>query len=161
LDTNPYAAPREGGGPRGDDDSIDIPVTAGARFGAYLIESLIAGVLMMGALVGLAVLGFDLEDPAVSLASNFVSFATFWLYGTVFEASGWCATPGKRVLGLQVAKVGGGDPSMGDTILRNVVKWLGLSLCGLLAFSVLSKEGSSVWDGVAKTHVVRRVPVPR
>lgn len=161
MDSNPFAAPQDGGRPRGDDDSIDIPVTAGVRFGAYLIDSLIAGVLMMGAFVGMVGLGFDLEDPVVGLVSNVVSFATFWLYGTVFEASGWCATPGKRVLGLQVAKVGGGDPSMGDTILRNVVKWLGLSLCGLLAFTVLSKEGSSVWDGVAKTHVVRRVPVPR
>ncbi len=161
MDTNPYAAPQHSGRPGGDDDYLDIPAPAGARFGAYVIDSLLAGFFVIGAVVVAVFLEVDIDDPVVSLASNLISFVTFWLYGVVFEASGWCATPGKLMLGLQVAKVGGGDPSMGETILRNVVKWFGLSICGLLALSVLGKEGSSIWDGVANTQVVRRVPVPR
>ena len=161
MSSNPFEAPGADGSAPRDFDHIDIPASAGLRLGAYLIDSLCAGVFMAGAILVLVLSGLDLEDPIIGLASNVVSFGTFMVYGAAFEASPWRATPGKRLLGMQIAKVGGEDATAGDAIVRNLVKWLGLSVCGLLAFTVLSKEGSSVWDGITGTLVVRRVPVTK
>jgi uncharacterized RDD family membrane protein YckC len=77
------------------------------------------------------------------------------LYGALFEASSWQATPGKRLLGLRVISEAGGRLSLPQALIRNATKALGLLLCNFLAFSVLvDDKRRGVWDRVVGTRVI-------
>lgn len=63
------------------------------------------------------------------------------------ESSAWCATPGKRLFGLQTLHEDGTPLSLQHALLRNASKWLLLALCGILGLSVFSNpQRSGLWD---------------
>jgi uncharacterized RDD family membrane protein YckC len=47
-----------------------------------------------------------------------------WLYFVLLESSARQATPGKRLLGLRVERLGGGRPSRGQALARTALKLL-------------------------------------
>lgn len=89
--------------------------SAGKRLAAYVIDSLIlSGIfLLLGSVIRAASLA------QLALFSYAVSFA----YGFGFESSSLRATPGKRLMKLQVTDCGGDILPKEKTALRNLVKF--------------------------------------
>ena len=49
-------------------------------------------------------------------------FVVFWFYFIFFEAGKRNATPGKRCLGLRVARTSGAPPTLGQVVIRNFLR---------------------------------------
>ena len=139
------------------------PAPTGHRFLAYFIDGLIALPMSIGVLGGLLLFGTMIMGEAWldAVPEQIIGFLAAVPSGIVFgliEGSGWQATPGKKLLGLRVVQLDGRDLDPSTAIKRNLAKYMGLTLCGLLAFSVLGGAGKSVWDNFAQTRVVKRNP---
>lgn len=83
------------------------------------------------------------------------------LYFIGFEASRWQATPGKRLLGLQVQSEHGGRLGLAQTALRFLagsLSWLSLNLGHALAG--WRKDGRSLHDLLAGARVSASGPMP-
>lgn len=143
------------------------PAPHGKRWLASLVDNLIVGVPGMILVFGFIALVASATGSAES--SGFEALAAFLpqlvvvvgqvLYGSAFESSGWHATPGKRLLGLVVVREDGAFLTFRQALGRNAAKSVGLSICGLLAFSVLiDRVHRGLWDQVAGTRVVSRNP---
>ena len=107
------------------------------RFGAYIVDSIVAmiGMMIIGIplsmLMGLSAVGTGptaAEDLAAGVISAVISGGFFflliigftWLYFTVSESSEWQATPGKKLLGLVVTDMEGAPIGFGKA---NVSYW--------------------------------------
>ena len=119
-------------------------VTLGARFGAYLIDSLIWG----AAFYGLLFLILDYEQAGFSRVCALFPIA-FALINTVLE---WTlsATIGKAILGLTVTDKAGERIMPSQALLRNLIKILGI-FCLLF-----SKKGKLLEDRVTDSAVRRK-----
>lgn len=167
MERNPYQAPETPLDAEkfsgGDEDELVAP-TLGRRWLASFIDNIIIGVPMVVLLVGASVLAAeaeaseDLVGVIVGLGSQVGIVVGQILYGSLFEASGWHATPGKKLLGLVVVDELGGWLTAQRSVTRTAAKCVGLFFCGLLALSVLfdSPRQRGVWDRVAGTRVVVR-----
>ena len=83
------------------------------------------------------------------------------LYFIGFEASRWQATPGKRLLGLQVQSEQGGRLGLARTALRffaGSLSWLSLNLGHALAG--WRKDGRALHDLLAGARVSAKGPMP-
>ena len=94
------------------------------RAGAYLIDLLIRGaVLVIGAiLLGLAGIGIGIQ-----VAGGMFLLAWFlldWLYPVFFEAGKRGATPGKRMMGLRVVQSTGSPITLGQAVVRNFLRFI-------------------------------------
>ena len=94
------------------------------RAGAYLIDLLIRGAVL---LVG----GFLLSLAGVAIGSRVAGglmllawFLMDWLYPVVFEAGKRGATPGKRLLGLRVVQASGSPITFGQALVRNFLRFI-------------------------------------
>jgi uncharacterized RDD family membrane protein YckC len=63
---------------------------------------------------------------ATGIAFIFVLTIGSWLYCAFSESSGWRATLGKRIVGLQVLTSAGGQLSFGQATVRHFMKFLSL-----------------------------------
>ncbi len=117
------------------------------RADPQLHEAMVLGIsdVMSGVLLGLGL-------SVLALAAWFIGF----------EASPWQATPGKRVLHLQVQDKAGGHVSLGRAALRFVgaaPSWLLLHLGH--AFAMWREDGRALHDLIAGTRVVAlQEPMP-
>jgi uncharacterized RDD family membrane protein YckC len=86
-----------------------------------------------------------------------VVFFTASFYYTLFEASGWQATPGKRILKLYVTSLSGQRLTFGQAALRNFTKML-LSMLFVFVHIVagLTEKKQALHDFLAGTLVLRR-----
>lgn len=89
------------------------------------------------------------------------------LAGTLFEASAWQATPGKRWLGLRIMEANGRKIGWRRAAARHAVRalplvlwtvqprweWIALAACGALA-GAFGGRGRTLWDRVAGTSVI-------
>lgn len=85
------------------------------------------------------------------------SLAAAALYFTCFEASAWQATPGKRLLGIQVASLAGLRIGLGRSAARFLagsVSWLTFNLGHAMAGWRV--DGRALHDLLAATRVERR-----
>lgn len=102
-----------------------VIASTGARFGAYLLDLILSGVII-GAVLALAVsLAPDLASggAAVTMAYSIGVTGFFFLYFVGFWTSGSKATPGMRVFKLQVASAADGKRlAIGPAVIR----WLAL-----------------------------------
>lgn len=135
----------------------------GRRFAALLIDGIVIAVVQMGALV-IALIAVGVQDqaaipPNVSalitgslFLSNFIGVPLLCAW---FEASDWQATPGKRLLSIAVADVGGGKITIGQSIGRNFAKVYlsGILLIGYI-LALFNKNKQSLHDMIANTLVV-------
>ena len=139
------------------------PSGVGRRFAALLIDGMAIAVIQIGALI-IALIAIGVQDQD-NVPPNVVAFITGSLFLSNcigvpllcawFEASEWQATPGKRLLSICVADVGGGRVTIGQAIGRNFAKTYlsGILLIGyILAF--FSNNKQSLHDMIANTLVV-------
>lgn len=169
---NPYKAPKSELGllsPASGSEDVEpldkwIPASNGLRLGGYLIDSVLCfGMIVVFFVVlalGSELFGIESEwvfavpDELVGIATMIpLAFISGLLEGSELQAS-----LGKKVLGLRVVTLSGEDLDVATSMKRNFTKWLGLGVCGLLALSVYRNNGSSWWDSISGTLVVRRNP---
>ena len=129
------------------------PAGPGARFCAFLIDSLIGGVVFLG-------IGMTLSLIAGITGSwlyLLIAFVYTWFYHTLFEVLNNGQSPGKRLLGLRVLMADGSPVEPGASFLRNLLRFgdafMYLYHIALLAVS-LSPGFRRLGDWVAGTLVV-------
>ena len=105
--------------------------------------------------------GIDPWDSKVFTGVSFILILAVgsWLYSAFFESSSWRATPGKRLLGLQVITADGGRASFGKVTERHLMKFLSL-FCLTIGFmmSCWTKRRQALHDMPCDCLVIR-VPV--
>lgn len=109
------------------------------------------GLMMMGSATGP-----EIEAGAEPLGQVF-GILIAWLYWTVFESSGWQATPGKRMLGLRVTDQDGRRIGFGRANARywsKILSTLILFIGFLMVAFTRRKQG--LHDLIASTLVLRR-----
>ena len=142
------------------------------RFLAYLLD--ILPILSLCTFISYSYLGFgelwrvyreqpgDLESRVQFLAArNLIRDTTFllWLiYSTVFEASRWQGTVGKRLLRICVCDQGGNRLTLGRSVRRNLAKLLSYLSLGLgFLWAAFSKNKQAWHDRIANSFVVHRL----
>lgn len=147
----------------------------GSRFLALLTDSVIQGtalaLLFISGLIGSS-RGAQLaramnlnQKTAESLLlalTILVLFAVFCGYFVAFEAYWQGQTPGKRLLGIRVVKDGGYPIDLTDSLIRNLIRILELSVgfyCISAISMLVSSENKRLGDYAAGTIVVRAGPM--
>lgn len=128
------------------------------RVAAWIVDGAVLGALL--ALLLLPVLGkADLVSPRrdvvvlASMAIALVAFAYQWLGVTLMGA-----TPGMRLLGLQVVGPDGGRPPPGRSAARALLALVSAALLGMgLLLALFTRSGRGAHDFAAGTWVVRVV----
>ncbi len=147
------------------------------RFLAYIIDAIILGIFAGPILVGAAMMmglgsaiaslprghdPFGEGIPPVFLSFFFlfvlVAIVGTWLYHALLESSEWQATPGKKVLGLEVTDLGGARISFARASGRH----FGKIITGLIPFGVgyilagVTEKKQALHDMIAGCLVVRK-----
>ena len=127
------------------------------RFWAYFIDFIIYVLLcaLSGLLVGIwsemAHTPVSSESPNVYV----ISWLVGWLYFSLFEASAWQATPGKRIMGLRVADLMGRRISFLRATGRYFSKIIsGIILCIGYIMIGLTEKKQGLHDTMASTFVL-------
>lgn len=143
----------------------------GSRFLALLIDTVIQGVVITTLFIAVAVAATRAHltaaalhlDPKTFQSTVFavallLFFTIFYGYFVFFEKAWNGQTPGKRALGIRVVRDGGYPVELMDSIVRNLIRILEMSL-GFYFLSVvsmvLSSENKRLGDYAAGTIVVR------
>jgi uncharacterized RDD family membrane protein YckC len=130
------------------------------RLVALTLDNAVVFLLLLAAVLGLAALsattGLEtLVDLLSWLALSFVPF----LYWPVLESSGWQATVGKRIMGLQVTDAGGARLGFLHAVLRTLAKIVSSIPFGLgFAMAAFTARKQALHDLIAGTLVVRSGP---
>lgn len=124
---------------------------------ATLLSVLIA--LPLGFVFGVAMAARGAGDEVAifgELLGNLLGMLVSWLYFTLCEASGWQATPGKRLLGLRVTDLDGRRIGFGRANGRYWAKILSalILLIGYLMAGFTARK-QALHDMLAGTLVVR------
>jgi uncharacterized RDD family membrane protein YckC len=109
--------------------------------------------------VAITALALAMSSLAFQAIAGFALMALLWF--TAFEGSRWQATPGKRVLGLQVVNDIGLPPGYVRAGLRTaagLLSWLSFNIGHLLALH--APRHQALHDRIAGTRVVRRGTAP-
>jgi uncharacterized RDD family membrane protein YckC len=125
----------------------------GSRFAATLIDLTFKGLLIVGALIGAALIG-DFGPALYSV----ISFAIYFGYDVAFEVLADGQTPGKRWTGLRVLRDDGRPVDLLSSSIRNVVRLvdgLPLSYLPAMVSILLTKRNQRIGDLAASTIVVR------
>ncbi|MCX6876441.1 MAG: RDD family protein [Verrucomicrobia bacterium] len=134
------------------------------RIGAYAIDLAIRGVVMTAASIGLAWSGMALGNRVAFGMLTLAGFLMEWFYPMVFEAGRRGATPGKRIVGLRVVQVTGSPLTLGQSLVRNLLRWVdGMPLFTYgfgMASCLATKRFQRLGDLAAGTVVIyERAPV--
>lgn len=166
--SNPYAAPQAAVADVWPQQGANVPVHAGfwLRFVAMIIDSVAFMVmffvvaLLAGIVLGISMGGRSPDTKDVELIGNLIGIAMGlifpWLYYAFFEASGWQATPGKKILGLRVTDLSGAPIGFGRASGRfwgKMVSYMILYIGFFMAGWTEKKQG--LHDMMAGTLVVR------
>jgi uncharacterized RDD family membrane protein YckC len=128
-----------------------------AGFWRRVFAKLIDGCLL---LAGLLVLSHVVGQPGVLLRDDGLPGVAVALVGLLYEAffesSRWQATPGKRVVGIQVTDLEGQRIGFGRAALRHVAQFLS-ALCLMLGYlmGAFTRRRRCLHDLIAGTLVVR------
>jgi uncharacterized RDD family membrane protein YckC len=96
----------------------------------------------------------DIPQPAPIVIALLISLGC--LYYTLFEASSWQATPGKRVMRLYVTDLNGQRITLGRALLRNLARQIsGFLFIGYL-FAGFTEKKQALHDILAGCLVLRR-----
>jgi uncharacterized RDD family membrane protein YckC len=144
------------------------------RVAAYMIDLLvlIAGTFMVAFFLGMvaALSGAALNPGRPTSGWTTWASAALWVlisigYGTIMEASQYRGTLGKIVVGMIVTDYEGQPLSVGEALLRNLVKWVSVSIPYTFAFlyapfwiAALTPRKQALHDFAAKTLVVMKEP---
>jgi len=94
------------------------------RAGAYLIDLLIRGVIFFAAMLAGYLAGVAFGDRVANGLMLLAWFLLDWLYPVVFEAGRRGATPGKRMVGLRVLQASGAPITVGQSVVRNFLRFI-------------------------------------
>ncbi len=134
----------------------------GSRFTAYLLDALFQGVALIVFALALGALVRNGGETSSLVASGaFALFAAVDLIGyfVVFDLLWSGRSPGKRITGLRVVRVGGGPVGFWSSILRNVLRLVDVLPSFYLVGSVLilaTPRNQRLGDLDAGTVVVRQ-----
>jgi uncharacterized RDD family membrane protein YckC len=144
-------------------ERVDLDVDlagVGSRTLAFLLDWI---VLVLTSLSGSAALWAVASVPRLGTAAVvvwvIVIFVLWWLYFALFEALWDGQTPGKRLLGIRVRRVGGAPPGWPEVLIRNLLR----ILVDLVAFLIpvglvlmlLTRRHQRIGDLAAGTVVIR------
>jgi uncharacterized RDD family membrane protein YckC len=130
-------------------------VSGDQRFAGFWIrvgaEGIDAIVLSLITIVPTMVLAFQVPETTIQIVGFFVSM----VYYTIFQASGWQATPGKRLLGLHLMTADGERVG----VARSFARFWGLILSGVLLcigylMVAFTQEKTGLHDLLCNTRVV-------
>lgn len=137
------------------------------RLAAAIIDTIITqlGLTIIGVIIGIFVgifmgaAGSPMGD--IEMVAGGIGYAIGiigqWLYFTVFEISGWMATPGKKILGLQVTDLNGQQIGFGRANGRywgKIVSALILMIGFIMIAFTDKKQG--LHDIMAGTLVIKK-----
>ena len=163
---SPYAPPRAAVQDVGDPHATFVPADPGTRFGAAMLDGLIAVGMMYGPVL-LSILlwsavgrGPDSAGTGIFLGGLGLALIGFgvWCWLTIIHVKRNGQTLGKKILGIKVVRRDGAPASLGRIFwLRNVIN----ALIGIVPFYVLADHvfifGESrqcLHDKIADTIVV-------
>lgn len=130
------------------------------RFCAFLIDSLLIGLVGAGIDLSLGVSGgFSTEAlTAQTGLPSYLKLGFHFLYWPLFESSPLQATPGKMIFKLQVTDLDGKKISFGRALVRNIAKVLSLLPFGFGFMMVgITLRNQCLHDKIAKTLVLKRI----
>jgi uncharacterized RDD family membrane protein YckC len=126
----------------------------GKRVGAAIVDSII-GLVLYFVLAG-TILGGGLSSGSAVMAMFVLPFAVFVGYYIAFEGLWGSATPGKRLLGIEVVKENGAPIDVEDAVTRNALRFVD-GICYYAVgffFMATSDRKQRLGDRVASTVVV-------
>ena len=146
-------------------EGVDIDLTLagiGSRFIASLIDTLIKLVVYIGFFIflfgGTSLLGGRDLSSLGAAAFWVVSFLVWFAYDVFFETLSSGRTPGKRLTGLRVVRIGGRPVGFVASSIRNMVRIVdilpGFYLVGMIS-AVATRLNQRLGDLAAGTVVVR------
>lgn len=94
------------------------------RAGAYALDVLIRGGVMVVAGIAMGLLGIAIGERMERGLMMLAWFLMEWFYPVLFEAGKRGATPGKRILGLRVVQATGSPITFGQAVVRNFLRWV-------------------------------------
>lgn len=134
--------------------SVDLILAGlGSRFTATLVDLVLKGLLILGALL----LAIAIGDLGIALFS-ILSFAVYFGYDVAFEVLSGGRTPGKRWTGLRVLREDGRPVDLLSSVIRNVVRLvdgLPLSYLPAMVSILVTRHNQRLGDLAASTIVVR------
>lgn len=140
----------------------------GRRFAAHLFDGLIVLVayIVIGSIVAaqtgnMTSDGFEMEGGPAFVAMA-LTFLVALAYFAVFESSRSGRTLGKRLLGIRVTTLDGGQASFGQAVTRNLLRLIDgliLYLPGIVLI-LMSDRNQRLGDRIAETVVVRTRSAP-
>lgn len=135
------------------------PATAAERAMAYLMDLALATIIasLASRVASPLIMASGFAEPTVGffLAANLVEFLAATLFFAGFECSKAGATPGKRLLGLQVCHQNGGRIGPVRSAWRFLCQLLsGMGLIGLF-FMFFTRRQQTLHDLLSRTVVVK------
>lgn len=142
----------------------------GARFLAWLFDSILVIVILFVLAIVLSIVGFGLS--LLGGSAGWVAWAFFWiawfvlenLYSIYFEIRWNGQTPGKRALGLRVIGDNGARLTMTQSVIRNLMRSFDKMPGFCYVFGVVSmavtRHNQRIGDVLAGTIVIREESRP-
>ena len=96
--------------------------------------------------------------PQLTPLAFAITITATWLYYTLFEASNWQATPGKRIMKIYVTDLYGQRLTFGRAALRNLAKFIS-SLTFLVGYLIagFTEKKQALHDLISSCLVLRRM----
>lgn len=138
-----------------DNVRLDLPLAGlGSRLLAMFIDMLVVALLALLFLVGLILVAdsLGLSGAWMMALILLVLFGLQWGYFSVCEIAMEGRTPGKNLVGLRTVSSLGGKPSVGAVLVRNLLRFLDMSLGWPLI--ALDRRCRRLGDLLASTLVV-------
>jgi uncharacterized RDD family membrane protein YckC len=132
-------------------DLAFAPAGLGERIGAWLVDALLG--------MGYVIFLFWLEAPNAGAAASIILFSPLLLYHLACEVFFEGQTAGKRLARIQVARLDGAAPTLGQYLMRWAFRFVDVTLSsGVVAVVSIAatRRSQRLGDVVAGTVVVRR-----
>ncbi|MBD1392726.1 RDD family protein [Mucilaginibacter glaciei] len=135
------------------------------RFAAYLIDNILVLILLAIVIPDLFItiykneLADNITDDALMarLKLNGISFIVTTIYHSLFEASKWRGSIGKKICRLTVVDAEGMGLNIGRAVLRNLSKFLSAMVLCIGYLNILWDNHRQGWhDQIARTYVIQK-----
>jgi uncharacterized RDD family membrane protein YckC len=136
------------------------------RTAAYIIDAILVDIALFVPITILGVIiigaGVPTNDAKLGLGVDLIAVVGTVLYYMIFMASGWQATPGKKLLGLHVMRTDGRKIGLGFALGRYIAYIPSSLLFGVGFFMIgWNSEKKGLHDMICGTRVVHGKPRPR
>ena len=122
------------------------------RFAAYVIDSLLMGLLTMLVFIIIGSAGHRLPVEMLKFIVTALPVAYYWYFWTRRDGQ----TPGKFAVGIRVIRSDGAKLSDVDALMRAIGYHISSMLFGLgFVWALFDKKNQTWHDKIARTYVVR------